>query len=563
MHLKNRMLTIALLVVVGCSSQKSVVTLPRAAAWQWLTDLIADVNIASRELDEKALSTIAAKLDSLCDRAIVVAEIDDFEALPGEIEKLSQLDRQLLHRAEEQQVQRLPIAWREFKFRLLTQMQNRMEQSFENDEAYSRLEASRTAAAKMDGGSYRDFETHGRWVFKQRISQMLPYIQANQQLSATKSNLLNELVSSLSTITTPAERKRAWLAIDRMLDEIDLRKSQSDYEPFQRSAQGIYPSGVDLIGQLRAEQARESQPEVAELATKVIQKADAQQQKPLDADFLQQLAWSEAVHRALQADSVKTIDGLTAAEWIEKGNAAQNDQLKIKYFSHAIQLNPRYAPVYNHRGNAYQSTGQDALALQDYSQAIDLDVRFEPAYFNRGNILEKLNQFEAAIVDFSRTLDFQPRNALAYFHRGRCYKGLGKFQEALGDFNQAIQIDPTSAAAYNNRGDVHRKLKDDAAALRDYSRAIELDPANKIAYNNRGLTYANQGKYQEAVRDYEQAIKIAPDYAAAYYNLGTVHWSLKNWPQVIAAWEKYLELEPNNKQVREWLAFVKRQFSPK
>lgn len=563
MHLKNRMLTMALLVMVGCSSQKSVVTLQRADAWQWLTDLIANGNTGGRELDEKALATMAAKLDSLCDREIVVAEIHDFEALPEEIEKLSQLDRQLLHRAEEKQVQRLPIAWREFKFRLLTKMQNRMEESFENDEAYTRLEANRTIASKMDGGSYRDFETHGRWVFKQRVSQMLPYIQANQQLSATKSNLLNEQVSSLTTITTPSERKRAWLAIDRMLDEIDLQKSQSDYEPFQRSARGIYPGGVDLIGQLRAQRERESQPEVAELATKVIQKADARQQMPLDEDFLQQLAWSEAVHRALQADSVKTIDGLTAAEWIEKGTAAKNDQLKIKYFSHAIQLNPRYAPAYNHRGNAYQATGQDALALQDYSQAINLDARFEPAYFNRGNILEKLNQFEAAIVDFSRTLDFQPRNALAYFHRGRCYKGLSKFQEALADFNQAIQIDPTSATTYNNRGDVHRKLKDDAAAIRDYTRAIELDPANKIAYNNRGLTYANQGKYQEAIQDYEQAIKIAPDYAAAYYNLGTVHWSLKNWPQVIAAWEKYLELEPNNKQVREWLAFVKRQFSPK
>jgi tetratricopeptide (TPR) repeat protein len=64
-------------------------------------------------------------------------------------------------------------------------------------------------------------------------------------------------------------------------------------------------------------------------------------------------------------------------------------------------------------------------------------------------------------------------------------------------------------------------------------------------------------------RDYQNAIRISPDYAASYYNLGTVHWSLKNWQEVINAWEKYLKLEPNDKHVREWLAFVKKEFKSK
>ncbi|MDZ7264138.1 MAG: tetratricopeptide repeat protein [candidate division KSB1 bacterium] len=554
---------VVLLMMVGCASQKSAVMPQWDGAWQWLTQWINDGGSASRQLDEKTLSNIATKLDSLCDHEIVVPEIRDFETLPQQIEELSRLDNQLLQQAAAQRIERLPIAWHEYQFRALAKMQVRMQDSFENDAAYVRLEANRSAASAGDGNGYRDFEAHGRWVFKQRVSQMLPYIQANQQLSTIKTNLLNELVNSLPAIENATGRKRAWLALDRMLNEVDLQKSAADYEPFQRSARGIYLAEADFIRQLRAQQARESQPEVVELATRVIQKIDAQQQQPLDEEFLQQLAWSEEVKRRLQTDSVKTIDGLTAAEWIEKGNSARNDQLKIKYLSNAIQLNPNYAPAYNHRGNAYQSSGQDALALQDYSKAISLDPKFEPAYFNRGNILEKLNQFEPAIADFSKTLDFQPRNALAYFHRGRCYKGLNKFPEALEDFNKAIQIDPSSAAAYNNRADIYRKLKDDEAAIRDYTRAIELDPGNKIAYNNRGLTYAGQGKHQEAIRDYEQAIKIAPDYAAAYYNLGTAHWSLKNWPEVVAAWEKYLKLEPNDKQVREWLAFVRRQFKPK
>ena len=563
MRVKFFAIVISFLFLMNCASQKSVTKVEEGDALKLLTDLTRESRSKKNHFSENEIAELTTKLDSLCNHELSVTRITDFDTLHKEVDATSHLDSLFLRYAVERGNDRLATSLREFKFRTLVKTQARMQDMFENNEAYQKLEANREANRNEGNSAYKDFETHGNWVFKEKVSWMLPYVQANEQFSVTKTILLNDLIGSLSKINTPAERKRCWLAIDRMSDDIDLQKSESDYQPFQRSAQGIFARQGETIDRLKSQAEKETDKEILEFSKKVIQKVEDRQNAAQDEEFSKKVELSKEINRRFNADSATKVDEPTASEWFARGSEAKDEKLKIKYFSNAIQLNPQYTGAYNNRGTAYQALGQDELALQDYSKAIELNPNFEPAYFNRGNIRERMGRYEDAVGDFSKAIQFQPRYTLAYFHRGRCYKGLNKFNEALEDFNKAIELDPGSATAYNNRADMYRKLKNDEQAIRDYTRSIELDAKNPMAYNNRGLTYYNLGKNQEAIRDYENAIRISPDYAASYYNLGTVHWSLKNWQEVIKAWEKYLKLEPNDKHVREWLAFVKKEFKSK
>ncbi len=561
MNTKNSHLyiVIILLLLLGCAFQKSIVE-QKGDALILLTNLTKESKSKKFALNEEKIAQVVTEMDSLLENEIVVSKVSDIEKLQEKIEKTSQLDSMLLKHAKETKNNRLAISLRELKFRTLVKTQERMEEAFENEEDAYTLETEQE-------DKYPVGEVHGKWVFKQRVSMMLPYMQGNEKFSETKTILLTEMIDLLPQIQNKDEKRRCWLAIDRMLDEIDVQKSESGYRPFQRSPQGIFTRSGQIIEKLKSQQTKEADPEIRDFSASVIIKLEKNLNEKKDGNFWKKVEFSKELTKKFESERNKTEDfskipiteGPTASEWFDKGYAAPDENLKIEYFTKAIELDSQYAAAYNNRGNAYQALGQNDKALDDFNKAIELNTEFEPAYINRGNIYQQMGKNEEAIQDFSRAIVLETKYTLAYNNRGMSFKELGRYEKALQDFNKAIELNPRYASAYINRGDVYRKLGKDSDAIQDYTRAIDLDPKYAVAYNNRGLSYNNLGKHQQAIRDYQKVIEISSDYAAAYYNLGIVYWILKKWNEVVKAWEKCLELDPTNQYVQEYLPKAKRQ----
>lgn len=558
---------ILLLILLACASQKKMVQ--EGDALVLLTDLTKASQAKNFELNQQKVSEIVAKMDSLCEDEIIVSQVNDVEKLEKQVNKTSQLDDLLLDHAKKTDNNRLEISVRELKFRTLVQTQRRMDEFFENEGIHETVKAETDTLDIDKKEEFKKGEVHGKWVFKERVSMMLPYMQANEKFSHEKTRHLLAIIDLLSEIKHKEAKKRCWLAIDRMLDEVDVQKSESGYQPFQRGPYGLYIQSGEIIDKLKVQHSRETDEEISAFSEQVISKLEKNLSAKKSGEFWQKVEFSRELNKKIQVEGFKVHDsderskpmkeGLTASEWFDKGYVETDDNIKIEYYTRAIELDSQYAAAYNNRGHTYQALGQNQPALDDFNRAIELNPGFEPAYINRGNIYQKLDRPEDAVQDFSKAIELETKYTFAYYNRGMSYKNLGRYEEALLDFNKAVQLEPKFVSAYFNRGDIYRKLGKDNEAVLDYTRVIEIDPNHALAYNNRGLCYNTLGSHQKAILDYSKAIEVAPDYAAAYYNLGIVYWTLNRWQDVVNAWDKSLELNPDQSYIIEYLPKARRQ----
>jgi len=96
----------------------------------------------------------------------------------------------------------------------------------------------------------------------------------------------------------------------------------------------------------------------------------------------------------------KTINGINAIEWFEKGCKAFNAEHwneAIDAYTKAIKLKPYYADAYNNRAVAYDNLGNHQQAIEDYNKAIP---DYALAYYNRGLVYGKLGNYQQKINDY-------------------------------------------------------------------------------------------------------------------------------------------------------------------
>ncbi len=537
------------ILFLNCASQKSLISekIEEGDAAELLSNLTTESKAKEDVFDESEISNIEAKFDSLCTKKIIVSKTRDLERLTGKIERTSHLDSVLLDYAKEIKNNRLATSFRELKFRTLVKTQERMEEAFGGK------------------GKIKSEEVHGGWKFNKPISKMIPYVQANQRYSKQKSKLLFDTIESLSQIDDNKEKKRCWVAIQRMIKEIDVKNSETGYLPFQRSARGIITQRGKIVEAIKAQIKRETDLEIIELSNNLLKKIERTIAKTDDEKTKARLQLAREFDKEFKKQMGQVPNsnyrdgdfGLSASDWFDKGYFTEANNLKIVFYTKAIELNPDYAAAFNNRGNAYQKLGKRNEAISDYSQTIYLQPDFSPAYLNRGNIFQDSGEFEKAIQDYSKTIKLDPKNKLAFNFRANCYKKVSNFEEAINDYNRAIELDPKYAMAFLDRADAYQDSGRDTEAIKDYNKALELNPDLAQAYNHRGMSYKNLGMYQESIKDHKKAIEIKPNYAIAFYNLGCTYWQLKDWRAVIQSWEKCIELQPDNKNAITWLRKAK------
>ena len=197
---------------------------------------------------------------------------------------------------------------------------------------------------------------------------------------------------------------------------------------------------------------------------------------------------------------------LSASEWFERGYASKEPEEKIRYYTKAIELDPKDAYAYNNRANSYAALGQDERAIEDYDRAIQLNPEDAAAYSNRGNSYAALGLHERAIEDYNQAIQLNPELPEAYSNRGNSYAALGQHERAIEDLDQVIQLNPEFAEAYYNRGNSYAALRQHERAIQDYDRAFQLNPEDAAAYYNKACCYALQGIVIEAVYWLRQAL---------------------------------------------------------
>ncbi len=125
-------------------------------------------------------------------------------------------------------------------------------------------------------------------------------------------------------------------------------------------------------------------------------------------------------------------------------------------------------------GNAHFVAQRYAEAIAAYTKAIEMVPRDARAYKHRGLAHAKLGNVQQAYQDQSKAIELDPQDAVAYNQRGIASFAIGNAPAALKDFTKAMELQPQLAEAYNNRGIIERKLGDYRQASKDFERATQL-----------------------------------------------------------------------------------------
>ncbi|MBN2413927.1 tetratricopeptide repeat protein [candidate division KSB1 bacterium] len=600
--MKIRAVFLIIVLLSGCTSRQ--LTVPeKKDTLDFLLDLTEKIQSDTTLHQSGAADRYSAIFDSLRDNDFTLAHKYDIETLLNKINNTFVLDTVLTGLAEKEQNNLLSVSLNETRFRLLIPVQERLDLLYNNEETVDEPKQPENSNAKETTKTDK-FETHGKWVFKENVSWMLVLIRENDKFSRLKTDCLYRVMNILHQLENPAQKIRAWRAIGRMIDLIDLQKSTSGYGPFQRSAHGLYTDKGVVINTLLARRDGETNKDVLAIADQVIQHVEKQLSAKKDMEFWTKVYESREMkniarqqRKGIQIDSNSRVydsDSLNALYWFEKGYKTQDPRQKIYFYSKAIALDPEMTEAYNNRGNVYQNTGNDTNALKDYDKAVSIDPYYAPVYLNRANNYQNRGDYDKAIQDFHSAVMFAPDNAQAWFYRGQCYKNMEQYSKAiqdfdkvqqmgsspeylqkaiyysaicylkmnelepaLSDFYRVLEFDPENVSVYIQCGDIHRKMKEYHKALNNYDAVLQIDSLNALAYNNRGLCYQKQGEFDLAVKSLEKAVNIQPEYVSAYYNLGSVYWQQRKWKQVVAAWEKCLKIDPEYTLAKKWLTKAK------
>lgn len=81
--------------------------------------------------------------------------------------------------------------------------------------------------------------------------------------------------------------------------------------------------------------------------------------------------------------------------------------------------------------------------------------------------------------------------------------------------------------------------------------------AQNEALFDTGNAFYNDGKYQEAIDKYSAILDSGEHSAALYFNLGNAHYKLNHIAPSIYYYEKALQLSPNDKEIKNNMAFAK------
>lgn len=241
---------------------------------------------------------------------------------------------------------------------------------------------------------------------------------------------------------------------------------------------------------------------------------------------------------------------LVALYWLTRGaqhQAAADWDGALTAYDRVLDWRPGQPQAYFHRGQVYQSLGDNQAALDDLTTAIATEnAHTAQAYYQRGNIRFAVGDYEGALADYTATLEREPTHAKAHVNRGTVYAALGKEPHALADYNQAVALAPDFAPAYLNRCLSRSNLGDQEGAIADCNQAINLRPTHPLAYQNRGLARRRLGDFQGAIADYNVAIELDAQDADPFYNRGLARQDLGDFQGAIADFTAAMVLDPEH-----------------
>jgi TolB-like protein/DNA-binding winged helix-turn-helix (wHTH) protein/Flp pilus assembly protein TadD len=203
----------------------------------------------------------------------------------------------------------------------------------------------------------------------------------------------------------------------------------------------------------------------------------------------------------------------------------------IRYFQHAIELDPNFALAYAGMASSYHTLGARGtlMPIEAYqkvstaaAKALALDETIAEAHFSQGLLKTDTWDFSGAEKEYKRAIELNPNYAEAHHAYAHLLIALGRTQEALTESNRLIEIDPLDLT-------LNAHLAWHYLFTRQYDAAIGKGVAtlamgdNFWAHCYLGQAYEQKARYEEAIAELKKAISKSPLSSEATAALGHVY----------------------------------------
>ena len=139
---------------------------------------------------------------------------------------------------------------------------------------------------------------------------------------------------------------------------------------------------------------------------------------------------------------------LTAQQLFEHGEAANDDEERLRFYSEAIRIDPTFGQAYRSRGQL-RTKLDPPTALQDYNEAIRLNPDDEDSLCLRGCLRITLGDFGGAIEDLDEAILLRPGYGWAVVQRGIAREENGDIDGAIEDYSEAIRLFDLNAITFH------------------------------------------------------------------------------------------------------------------
>jgi TolB-like protein/DNA-binding winged helix-turn-helix (wHTH) protein/Tfp pilus assembly protein PilF len=193
----------------------------------------------------------------------------------------------------------------------------------------------------------------------------------------------------------------------------------------------------------------------------------------------------------------------------------------IRYFTQAIEEEPRYALAFAGRAHAYIVLGSWAMeamppkealskAKADAEEAVKLDPGSAEAHAGRASIRHIYEwDWRGAETDYQRAIELNPSYAPARQWYGQYLCNLERFGECLAETARAHALDPAYLVASADVGYRLHEARRSAEAMAPLQKLLEFNPDFTLGHRFLGQVYEGNRMYPKAMAEFRKAVELS------------------------------------------------------
>ncbi len=234
----------------------------------------------------------------------------------------------------------------------------------------------------------------------------------------------------------------------------------------------------------------------------------------------------------------------------------------IRKFELAVRAYPKSPTLYYNLGLVYQRKGDDQNAVKYYSKALELDPKYPMPVINRAAIYANRLEYNRAIevcesfLDNENDRDVIVLSALAGFYLLR-----GDHINAIQAVRRILIQDQANVDALKNLGMIYFLNRDIGLATMVTTNSYDLRPDDAGIANNRGVLYSDQGDDSLAMLYFQNALNNDPKNLSANFNVGAIAMTYGDAETAHERFSTVLAQDPDNLRARVGLAIALRGLS--